>query len=402
MKIAFLSSIYIDHLEQIYRKISDLHKKSFDKQNRTIRNETICSMGEWPSHFEKCGIEALMLCVNNKYLQNKWCMENDFVPKSENIDFEILLEQLKRFKPTHLFVFGASYYYEKNRLNVIVNECPSIRKKICWYASPESNIDVFNDYDIVLTPSRELKNVLIKTGINSRVLDHAFEPKSLELIDAKKRKNKLCFIGSLTVGNRWHQKRIEYLEAISKEIDIDIYASIIKPSFYHKFKKTFISYRHHICNFINNYQQSIDKINYYADKDNLPKYDILTESNILGRIKPPVYGLDMLNVLSSYTITFNKHIQVTGDWACNMRLTEAAGVGTCILTDIKNNNKNYFGKHINYCTYSTIDDLVSKYKYLRHNRDLLTFISKDSQKHILNKYNTETQFDKLRNIINHT
>ena len=110
----------------------------------------------------------------------------------------------------------------------------------------------------------------------------------------------------------------------------------------------------------------------------------------------------MLNVLSSYTITFNKHIQVTGDWACNMRLTEAAGVGTCILTDIKNNNKNYFGKHISYCTYSTIDDLVSKYKYLRHNRDLLTFISKDSQKHILNKYNTETQFDKLRNIINHT
>ena len=52
MKIAFVSSFYVKHMEQIYDKFKDLHKKSFKEQNEKIRDEPICSMGEWPKYFK--------------------------------------------------------------------------------------------------------------------------------------------------------------------------------------------------------------------------------------------------------------------------------------------------------------------------------------------------------------
>ena len=399
MKIAFLSSIYEKHREQIYSKFKDLHKESFEEQNNKIRDETICSMGEWPKCFELVNEECLMLCLNNPYLQNKWCMENDFLPNSQDVEFEIILEQLKRFKPTHLFVFGVSYYSAENRLQKIIKECPSIKKKVCWYGAPEGDISKLKNYDLILTPSRELEESLANSGINSSLLNHAFEPRTLDLIKSRKKTGNICFIGSLSLGNDWHQERIEYLESISQCIKIDIYTNLTRPSFYERLKRNFIYYRHNMSKFLNKYDIFMEKIRYYANNENLPVYDRLFDSNILRMLNPSVYGLDMLNVLSSYKITFNKHIPMAGNWASNMRLTEAAGIGTCILSDHKLNNNDYFGIHEKHCSYRSKDEVIRKYSYLIENEDLLNTISKDISDQTLAKHNTNNQFDRLYSMI---
>ena len=100
----------------------------------------------------------------------------------------------------------------------ISDKCPSIRKKICWYGAPEGDISKIKEYDLVLTPSKGLQDSLTKVGINSRVLSHAFEPRALDLIKSSNKSKNLCFIGSLSLGNDWHQERIEYLESISQQI----------------------------------------------------------------------------------------------------------------------------------------------------------------------------------------
>ena len=399
MKIAFVSSFYVKHMEQIYDKFKDLHKKSFNEQNKIIRDQTICSMGEWPKYFQKIDVESLMLCLNNPYLQNKWCIENDFIPKSGDVEFEIVLEQLRRFEPTHIFIFGINYYSRENRLLRITDKCPSIRKKICWYGAPEGDISKLKAYDLVLTPSRELKDSLTKVGINSHVLNHAFEPRALDLVKSSNKNKNLCFIGSLTLGNDWHQERIEYLESISQHIKIDIYTNLTKPKFYQKLKRYYIYYRYKMSNFLNKYDILIEKIRYYANKENLPIYDKMYDSCILKMLKPAVYGLDMLNILSSYKITFNKHIPMAGNWACNMRLTEAAGIGTCILSDYKLNNYEYFGSHEKYCSYKSKSEFIKKYQYLIENEHLINTISNEIKKNTLIKHNTKNQFDRLYSMI---
>ena len=151
--------------------------------------------------------------------------------------------------------------------------------------------------------------------------------------------------------------------------------------------------------FFNNYDVSIEKIRYYANKDNLPIYDRLNDSCISGMTKPAVYGLEMLNILSSYKITFNKHIPLANNIAGNMRITESSGVGTCLLSDHKKNNKDYFGEFVKYCSYKSADEFINKYEYLINNNDLICEISKYIKQITLSKHNTENQFDRLYNTI---
>jgi spore maturation protein CgeB len=399
VKLAFLSSIYLKHLGQIYKRLNGLEDKSYLEQNKIIRDETISSMGEWQKHFTKSGTETLMVCINNPFSQSRWCRENDFIPKGNDLEFEIALEQLRRFRPTHVFIFGISYYSENNRLNKIINECSTLKKKICWYGAPEGNLNEFKNYDLVITPSSELNKDLQSNGINSAVLNHAFEPRTLELIKSNPRRNKLCFIGSLTLGNNWHEERFRYLELLCKEIEVDIYADINKPSFLQNIKRHLINYRQNICEVITNYEKTIEKFKYYADKENLPIYDRFHNSPITDKIKPPEYGLRMMNILSSYTLTFNMHIPIAKDWACNMRLTEASGIGTCLLSDHKRNNKEYFAQYEQYCTYKSVNDFLKKYNYLHANSNLIDEISNELQCLTLKNRNTTIQFNNLQKIL---
>lgn len=399
MKIAFLSSIYLKHLEIIYEKYKFLEEKSYFEQYTTIRNESICSMGEWPSHFRRNNTETIMLCLNNPFQQKAWCRENHFTPKTKEIDFEIIVEQLKRFKPTHLFVFDVCYYSNFKRLEKIENLCPSLKVKIAWYGAPVDSYNVLRKYNLVITPSVIIKEELNRNGFNCEYLSHAFEPKVLDLISKKDRKNKLCFIGSLTQGEIWHEERIKYLESFLKEMDMDIYSEILKPSIGLKFKKKLISYRHEICRYISKYNKSNKRIKYYSSKKNLPIYDRIQKSTILNHIKPAVYGLDMMNLLSSYTLTFNMHIPLAKNFAGNMRLTEATGLGTCLLSDHKKNNKEYFGQFEEYCTYKTVSECVEKIIYLKNNTNLIKMISSELQSETLNKRSTTEQFNNLTRIL---
>ena len=188
MKIAFLSSIYPSHCNLIYKKNPRLVKMSYDDQYNFIRHETICSMGEWPNYLKNLGIESIMLCKNNFILQNTWCMENDFTPKSNDIEFEIILEQTKRFNPDILFIFGASYYAQNNRLERIVSTCSHIKKKVCWYGAPEGNETIFHHYDLVLTNSLGLRDSLRQKKIKSEQLNHAFESKTLSFLRNRQKK----------------------------------------------------------------------------------------------------------------------------------------------------------------------------------------------------------------------
>jgi hypothetical protein len=182
VKIAFLSSIYLKNCESIYKKRKELITKTYDEQQLAIEEETICSIGQWRHYLLDKGFESIMLCRNNLFIQQKWCEENDFVPSSDDTEFEIVKEQVIRLKPDILFVFGASYYHKNNRLEKLVKENPTIKKNICWYGAPEGDDGIFMEYDLVLTNSLTLRDSIRGRGVKSEQLNHAFEPIMSEII----------------------------------------------------------------------------------------------------------------------------------------------------------------------------------------------------------------------------
>jgi spore maturation protein CgeB len=392
LKIAFLTSIYPKHLEIIYEKHKRLEYESYEKQNGILKKETLCSMGEWSNYFESSGIPTLMVCRNNIFIQNRWCIENQYCPKSDDIEFEVVAEQVLRFKPTVLFIFGASYYAQNSRLEKILSQCSSIKKKVSWYGAPEGDERKFYCYDIVLTNSIHLRDKLRNLNIESEQVNHAFEPKILEFIEKKEKEKRIGFIGTTNKNVDTHRYRTELLERMSKEVTIDIYTEVEKHS-----KSTLLKYKIlKTRNYISRKSPKIAKslfpiINYWSVKENLPTDPEIYENSFRRSIKLPIYGINMYETLNKYLISFNGHISHTGEYACNLRLFEASGLGSCLLTDHLQEINSIFEIDYEVVTYKNHEEAIEKAKFLLNNNETTKEIGKAAQKKTLNMYNTNIQ-----------
>lgn len=60
-------------------------------------------------------------------------------------------------------------------------------------------------------------------------------------------------------------------------------------------------------------------------------------ADLKGSLHPAVWGRDMYEVLGRSTATINTHIDVADGFANNLRLYEATGMGTLLITDAKQN-----------------------------------------------------------------
>ena len=83
---------------------------------------------------------------------------------------------------------------------------------------------------------------------------------------------------------------------------------------------------------------------------------------------PPVYGLDQFKLLAKSKICFNIHGEIARGCAGNARLFEATGVGTCLVTDWKENMGELFVSDKEVVTYKSKDECAEKIKWLLDNK----------------------------------
>ena len=71
------------------------------------------------------------------------------------------------------------------------------------------------------------------------------------------------------------------------------------------------------------------------------------------------WGLEMYRKLAESKITLNCHEEIAGNYASNMRLYKATGMGACLITDWKENLPNIFEPDLEIVIYRSLDKLVS-------------------------------------------
>jgi spore maturation protein CgeB len=84
-----------------------------------------------------------------------------------------------------------------------------------------------------------------------------------------------------------------------------------------------------------------------------------------GRCRDAVYGLDMYRTLRASDITFNIHTNGAFGDVGNMRMYEATGVGTCLLTDTGSNMSDLYEPDREVVTYKSYPELLEKLRYLQ-------------------------------------
>ena len=160
-----------------------------------------------------------------------------------------------------------------------------------------------------------------KLGIPGELNRFAFEPGILENIDSGNGSEiPVSFIGNLSSS---HRERILWLEHLSGKVDIHIWG---------------------------------------AGVDSLSG-DSSIRRNYMGK----AWGKEMYGILQRSRISLNHHIDLAGSYANNMRLFEATGMGTLLITDWKENLHEMFepgGEVVAYQNPEECAELIEY--YLKH------------------------------------
>jgi hypothetical protein len=108
----------------------------------------------------------------------------------------------------------------------------------------------------------------------------------------------------------------------------------------------------------------------------------------------PSWGLEMFGLLGSWKMSLNRHIDMSGNHANNMRLYESTGMGAVLLTDKKQKN-NLFESGVEIVEYEGLDDLREKITYLVTHDDEMQAIAKAGQEKTLKNHTYEKRMQEL-------
>jgi spore maturation protein CgeB len=200
------------------------------------------------------------------------------------------------------------------------------------------------------------------------------------------------------MGGGFHSKRTELIEEIFKEnIDLRIYGNLEKQNKIRAKQSVYYA-----INFLNQikmgkYVRNIPLLNKHEE------YGATRISNYSKRLvkatEPPAFGIDMFKLLSKARITLNSHGEVAGNYAGNMRLFEATGVGSCLLTDNKENMNELFRCGDEVVVYDSIDECIEKVRWLFENENERVKIAKSGQERTLKTHTVEERCKMLVDII---
>lgn len=356
MRILFVWSFYEVYLESFYQGSPGLGSEPYDTQYTALLNDFFGSPGSHVRNIQKLGHASKLIIHNCKPLQKKWAEENNFVFDEINWRYDIALEQIKQFNPDIVFV-GLNFSYYDGFLNELIKIS---RKVFAWISCPIPKNIEFNKFDLILSSVPDLVNDFRQKGINSELLPAAFDATILNYLPVNAPQNiDFSFIGG--IGNQ-HSKRILLLEEMVKHTPIKLFG----------------------------YGYPTDS----SWKSKLKK--LLYPGTIAARYKGEVWGLGMYRTLMRSKITFNAHIDMALGNRVNMRMYEATGAGTLLLTDKSDKSDvEYFVDEKEVVTYSSAHDAAEKVKYYLKHEEERKKIALAGQARTLQEYNFENNTKKM-------
>lgn len=377
------------YLQKFYHSRPQLKDQPYSIQYRALMDDCSGWADFWTCAFGKLGYEVWEPVGNAELQQKVWAWEHNIAYEPDNWLTDIVAAQVKYFQPDILFV-NDYYTYKKEFLDYLRSECPSIRLVIGWCGAPYKDADVFKAYDVVLSNISSLVEHFRSNGHRSEEMCHAFEPRILDKIQTSSQKTiPFSFVGSIVKVKGFHNKREKLLKDLVQSSCLQIWSDIHTPPIdeYRRLVKLKNKYaavrRLRELPGGNFFIKVLPHFRNLLDNSNEPDISNFITIEIAEKAKPGLYGLAMYQMIHDSKVTFNSHIDISTRFANNMRLYEATGVGTCLLTDWKENLSTIFEPDIEVVAYRSAEEAVEKVGYLLAQDDERCRIAEAGQRRTL-------------------
>jgi len=258
----------------------------------------------------------------------------------------ILAAQIKAYRPDVLYIHNTSYL-SNSFLASIKKE---VRLIVGQIAAPIPPLHSFFGFDLIITSLPHFVKIFKEMGISAEYLPLSFDPRIL-LPAQPKRKYPVTFVGSFFSV---HKPGISALSQVALSAPLKIWGS--------------------------------------------PKCGI-TDPALSKVYQGEAWGKDMYQILQQSQITINRHSSIAKQYANNMRLFEATGCGAMLLTDKKDNLKDFFIEGREIVSYCSAKDLVQKVKYYLSHPQQRAKIAKAGQMRTMKDHTYQVRMKQLVKII---
>lgn len=369
MKIVIVDTYYAAFLARFYAQQGGLANADYPTQLQALLNACFGTSDFYSRHLNALGCEAQDLVVNCVPLQKAWASANN-VPLSQLALkvphrlfqmpilgkfladlpglMDLAIAQIRAAKPDVLYCQDLSFFPGE-----VLRELKShVRLVVGQIACPLPPESFLKGYDLILTSLPHFVDRLRALGVASEYFRIGFDERVLSLLGKVEKDIAFTFVGGIS---RHHGGAIPILEYLAETMDLRVFG---------------------------------------YGSESLP-----FGSPIRQRHGGEVWGMDMYRTLARSRITLNRHINVAEYNANNMRLYEATGVGTMLLTDRKDNLHELFeiGKEV--VTYSSKEEAAELVRHFLAHSDEAAQIAKAGQERTLREHTYKARMIELVSIL---
>ncbi len=365
MRIILLDTYYPRFLAAHYVSHPGLARETCTRQRQDLTDQAFGTSDFYSRHLRTMGHDAQDLIVNCTPLQKMWAQEHRvrYSPLALMLPqrllrlpvigpwlsalpglVEIAVEQVKAARPDVLYCQDL-WFLPPQKLAELRQYAKLIVGQIASPLPPEAYL---KGYDLILTSFPHFVPRLRAMGVASEYFRIGFDTRVLELLGTVEKDIDASFVGGIS---RHHGKALPMLEYLVRSTPIEFFG-------------------------------------YGAGS-------LGRNSPIVARHHGEVWGLDMYRALARSRLTLNRHINVAENYANNMRLFEATGVGALLITDRKDNLGELFevGKEV--VAYSSPEEAAELIRYYITHPDEASEIARAGQARTLRDHTYLRRMEEL-------
>jgi hypothetical protein len=344
MRVLIVDTCYEAFLDSHYAT-PGLRARPYAEQWRALMDTFFGTADAYSHYLGEQGHEAHEVVVNCAALQEAWGREHNVEGTGETV----LAAQVEDFRPDVVYL---------QNLHVLTDDfLGGLRRKgilvAGQIASEAPSAERLRMYDLLLTSFPHFVERFRDLGVDAEYFRIGFDPRVLDRLGRLPAEHDVVFVGAL--NNVRHRRGNQAIARAARALPLEVWG-----------------------------------------------YDLrgwLPWSTLRRRYRGEAWGIDMFRVLGSSRIALNRHIGVAGQYANNMRLYEATGVGALLLTDAKANLHELFDVGNEVLAYRDADDLVAQARAVLADEDARREIADAGQARTLRDHSYAVRMRELSAIL---
>jgi glycosyltransferase involved in cell wall biosynthesis len=345
MRVLIVDTCYEAFLRSHYGRDPGLAERPYEAQWRALM-DTFFGTADAYSHFlGEIGHPAHEVIVNCEPLQRAWAREHEVAAVGE----QVLLAQVEDFQPDVVYLQNL-HVLSDTEMDALKRSGTFVAGQIASEAPPVGRLRMF---DLLLTSFPHFVEEFRASGVDAEYFRIGFDPRVLERLGAVPVEHDVSFVGALN-GIR-HRRGNATLARAARRLPVEFWG---------------------------------------YDLRGRPPW-----SPLRRRYRGEAWGIDMFRVLASSRVVLNRHIGVAREYANNMRLYEATGVGSLLATDSKANLADLFEPGSEVVAYRDADDLVAQVQALLADEEARREIAAAGQARTLRDHTYAVRMRELAEIL---